>query len=124
MEAKFLYHNNRELKQRRQRRQRKPQKSNRFILAKQQLCTLVHFLAVVRLVPSRYLSVFWGERRVGIRLRRARGLPFPRHPAGKKIIGSNTVIKTRKYTDLLSNSLNSLRKYKKICVENLYLLDK
>ena len=52
----------------------KPQKSNRFILAKQQLCTLVHFLAVVRLVPSRYLSVFWGERRLGIRLRRARGL--------------------------------------------------
>ena len=42
-----------------------------------------------RLVPSRYLSVFWDERRLGIRLRRARGvmgreegkaiflLPFP-----------------------------------------------
>ena len=27
-----------------------------------------------RLVPSRYVSVFGGERRVGIRLRRARGL--------------------------------------------------
>ena len=27
-----------------------------------------------RLVPSRYLSVFWDERRLGIRLRRARGL--------------------------------------------------
>ena len=27
-----------------------------------------------RLVPSRYLSVFWGERRLEIRLRRARGL--------------------------------------------------
>ena len=27
-----------------------------------------------RLVPSRYLSVFWGERRLGIRLRRTRGL--------------------------------------------------
>ena len=27
-----------------------------------------------RLVPSRYLSVFWGERRLGIRLRCARGL--------------------------------------------------
>ena len=26
-----------------------------------------------RLVPSRYLSVFWDERRLGIRLRRARG---------------------------------------------------
>ena len=25
-------------------------------------------------VPSRYLSVFWDERRLGIRLRRARGL--------------------------------------------------
>ena len=74
MEAQFLYHNNRELKQRRQRRQRQQQKSSRFILAKQQLYTLVHFLAVVRLVPSRYLSVFWGERRLGMRLRRARGL--------------------------------------------------
>ena len=29
---------------------------------------------VCRLVPSRYLSVFWDERRLGIRLRRARGL--------------------------------------------------
>ena len=28
----------------------------------------------LRLVTSRYLSVFWGERRLGIRLRRARGL--------------------------------------------------
>ena len=28
----------------------------------------------VSLVPSRYLSVFWGERRLGIRLRIARGL--------------------------------------------------
>ena len=27
-----------------------------------------------RLVPSRYLSVFWGERRLGIRLRRSWGL--------------------------------------------------
>ena len=27
-----------------------------------------------RLVPSRYLSVLWGERRLGIRLTRARGL--------------------------------------------------
>ena len=27
-----------------------------------------------RLVPSRYLSVFWGERRLGIRLRRVWGL--------------------------------------------------
>ena len=27
-----------------------------------------------RLVPSRYLSVFWDERRLGIRLRRAQGL--------------------------------------------------
>ena len=27
-----------------------------------------------RLVPSRYLSLFWDERRLGIRLRRARGL--------------------------------------------------
>ena len=27
-----------------------------------------------RLVPSRYLSVFWGKRRLGIRLRCARGL--------------------------------------------------
>ena len=74
MEAQFLYHNNWELKQRRQRRQRQQQKSSRFILAKQQLYTLVHFLAVVRLLPSRYLSVFWGERRLGMRLRRARGL--------------------------------------------------
>ena len=28
----------------------------------------------LRLVPSRYLTVFWGERRLGIRLRRERGL--------------------------------------------------
>ena len=28
----------------------------------------------LRLVPSRYLSVFWDERRLGIRLRRERGL--------------------------------------------------
>ena len=27
-----------------------------------------------RFVPSRYLSVFWGERRLGIRLRRAHDL--------------------------------------------------
>ena len=27
-----------------------------------------------RLVPSRYLIVFWDERRLGIRLRRARGV--------------------------------------------------
>ena len=27
-----------------------------------------------RLVPSRYLSVFWDERRLGIRFRRARGV--------------------------------------------------
>ena len=33
-----------------------------------------------RLVPSRFLSVFWDEWRLGIRLRRARGL-FPWHPA-------------------------------------------
>ena len=31
-------------------------------------------IRLLRLVPSRYLSVFWGERRLGIRLRRARGL--------------------------------------------------
>ena len=42
----------RELKQRRRRRQRERQKSNKFILAKQQLCTsitlfCIHFLAVV-----------------------------------------------------------------------------
>ena len=32
-----------------------------------------------RLVPSRYLCVFWDERRLGIRLRRPRGIiiPFP-----------------------------------------------
>ena len=29
---------------------------------------------IPRLVPSRYLSVFWDERRLGIRLRRARGV--------------------------------------------------
>ena len=28
----------------------------------------------VRLVPSRYLSVFWGERKLEIKLRRVRGL--------------------------------------------------
>ena len=52
MVAKFLDHNNRELKQGRRRRQRERQKRNMFILAKQQLCTyitffLVHFSAVV-----------------------------------------------------------------------------
>ena len=28
-------------------------------------------ILLARLVPSRYLSIFWGERRLGIRLRRA-----------------------------------------------------
>ena len=41
MVAKFLDHNNIELKQRRQRWQRERQKSNRFIMAKQQLCTSI-----------------------------------------------------------------------------------
>ena len=41
MAAKFLDHNNRELKQRRRRRQRELEKSNRFTSAKQQLCTCV-----------------------------------------------------------------------------------
>ena len=31
-------------------------------------------MTALRLVPSRYLSVFWDDRRLGIRLRRARGL--------------------------------------------------
>ena len=41
MAAKFLDHNNRELKQRIRRRQRERQKSKWFILAKQQLCTCI-----------------------------------------------------------------------------------
>ena len=41
MVAKFLDHNSIELKQRRQRWQRERQKSNRFIMAKQQLCTCI-----------------------------------------------------------------------------------
>ena len=49
MVAKFLDHNNKEFKQRRRRRQREQLKSNKFILAKQQLYTasrfFVHFLA-------------------------------------------------------------------------------
>ena len=49
--SNILDHNNGELKQQRRRRQRERQKSNRFTLAKQQLCTcitlFVHFLAVV-----------------------------------------------------------------------------
>ena len=47
----FMARNGKELKQRRRRRQRERQKSNRFRLAKQQLCTcitfFVHFFAVV-----------------------------------------------------------------------------
>ena len=38
---------------------------------------IIHLLC--RLVPRRYLSVFWDERRLGIRLRRARGLMDPAH---------------------------------------------
>ena len=34
---------------------------------------LVGVSSFLRLVPSRYVSVFWGERRLGITLRRARG---------------------------------------------------
>ena len=41
MVAKFLDHNNREFKQRQRRRQREQLKSNKFILAKQQLCTCI-----------------------------------------------------------------------------------
>ena len=41
MVAKFLDHNNRELKQRRRRRQREELKSNKFLLANQQLCTCI-----------------------------------------------------------------------------------
>ena len=41
MVAKFLDHNNREFEQRRRRRQREQLKSNKFILAKQQLCTCI-----------------------------------------------------------------------------------
>ena len=41
MVARFLDHNNGELKQRGHRRQQERQKSNRFILAKQHLCTCV-----------------------------------------------------------------------------------
>ena len=46
MVAKFMVHNNRVLEKRRRRRQRERQKSDRFMLTKQQLCTL-HFVAVV-----------------------------------------------------------------------------
>ena len=50
-DSNILDHNNGELKQQRRQRQRERQKSNRFILAKQQLGTcitlFVHFLAVV-----------------------------------------------------------------------------
>ena len=49
--SNILDHNNGELKQQRRRRQRERQKSNRFTLANQQICTcitlFVHFLAVV-----------------------------------------------------------------------------
>ena len=41
MVATFLDHNSGELKPQRRRRQRERQKSNRFILAKQQLCTCI-----------------------------------------------------------------------------------
>ena len=41
MVAKFLDHNNTELKLRRQRRQRELEKSNRFMSAQQQLCTCI-----------------------------------------------------------------------------------
>ena len=51
MVAKFLDLNNTEFKQRRRRQQREQLKSNKFILAKQQLCTritlFVHFSAAV-----------------------------------------------------------------------------
>jgi len=46
MLVKFMVHNNRVFEKRRRRRQRERQKSNRFMLAKQQLCTL-HFVTVV-----------------------------------------------------------------------------
>ena len=46
MVAKFLDHNNRELKQRIRRRQRERQKSKWFILAKQQLCTCITLFCI------------------------------------------------------------------------------
>ena len=55
----------------------------RLVLASRNIATKLYFTLFdqsllksswLRLVPSRYLSVFWDERRLGIRFRRARGL--------------------------------------------------
>ena len=55
MVVKFLDHNNMELQQQRRRRQRERFKRNRYILAKQQLCTCItlfcSFFAVVSIFP-------------------------------------------------------------------------
>ena len=58
-----------------------------------------------RLVPSRYLSVFGGDRRLGIRLRRTRGLmgreegkiatPDPPKP-GKSALGTRLAFSNNK----------------------------
>ena len=55
----------------------------RLVLASRNIATKLYFTLFdqsllksswLRLVPSRYLSVFWDERRLAIRLRRVRGL--------------------------------------------------
>ena len=55
----------------------------RLVLASRNIVTKLYFTLFdqsllesswLRVVPSRYLSIFWDERRLGIRLRRAGGL--------------------------------------------------
>ena len=50
---KFLDHNKRKLRQQRQRRQRERQKSNEFIVAKQQLCTRITLFCTFLAIAAR-----------------------------------------------------------------------
>ena len=60
MVANFLDHNNREFKQRRRRRQREQLKSNKFILAKQQLCTCIaYFCTFCTFLGRRWTTATW-----------------------------------------------------------------
>ena len=64
----------------------------------------------VRLAPSRYLSVFLGERRLGIRLRRARGLMGRK---GGKMFSSSLPMRPRTRLNLILNLLSPKKhKYK------------
>ena len=72
-----------------------------------------------RLVPSRYLSVFWDERWLGIRLRRARGLMG--REEGKKF-PSSLPMRPRARLNLTPNLLSPPKTHKKRLVKKVHRL--